>query len=92
MMILRQAMQRLGREAAARPGVYLEGYQAMRRILGAAANTVKRAEAGDLLSAQKAIRQLLPEAEATPAVGRAAADGGLSGLYFSRLKDPLGKP
>jgi hypothetical protein len=81
LVILRQAAQRLGREAAARPGGYLEGYQAMRRILGGGVI------AADVLSAQKAIRQLLPAAEATPAAGRAAADGGLSGLYFSRLND-----
>jgi hypothetical protein len=92
LLILRQAAQRLGREASARPGIYLEGYQAMRRILGEDADTAKRAEAGDVLSAQKAIRRLLPEAEATPVAGRAAADDGLSGLYFSHLSDPPGKP
>jgi hypothetical protein len=92
MAILRQAAQRLGREAAARPVVYIEGYQAMRRILAEDADTAKRPGPGDLLSAQKAIRQLLPEAEAAPVVGRAAADGGLSGLYFRHLNNVLGKP
>lgn len=92
LVMLRQTMQRLGREAAARPGVYLEGYQAMRRILGEDADTAKRAGAGDVLSAQKAILRLLPAAEAEPAAGKAAADGGLSGLYFSQLNDVLKKP
>jgi hypothetical protein len=98
MMILRQAMQRLGREAATRPGVYLTGYQAMRRILGEDAepvlqkNAVIGARAWEILAAQRAIRQLLPEAEKTPMAGMTAPDEGLSRLYFNHINDPLSRP
>jgi hypothetical protein len=90
--ILQQAAQRLGREASVRPGVYLAGYQALMRIMGKESETGKRGLVDDVLSAQKAIRQLLPVPEATPVAGRAAADGGLSGLYFRNLNDRGDKP
>jgi hypothetical protein len=90
--MLQQAAQRLGREASVRPGVYLAGYQAMRRIMGKESETGKRGLTDDVLSAQKAIQWLLPVSEATPVAGKTAADGGLSGLYFKNINDRGGKP
>jgi len=77
--ILQQAERRLAQEAAARPGEYLAGLQAMRRILSG----IRR---DDVLSAQRAIRKLLPVAEATVGVSRAPADGGLSRLYYLHME------
>jgi hypothetical protein len=41
---------------------------------------------------ERAIRQLLPVAEALPVAERPAVDDGLSQLYFRHLNDPAGKP
>ena len=73
--LLQQALRRLGREAAAGPGEYLAAYQALRA-------------GGDISVIERAIRQLLPVAEALPVADRGVADGGLSQLYFRHLKDP----
>lgn len=81
--ILQQAERRLAQEAAARPGEYLAGLQAMRRILEGGAVKVD-----DAWSAQRAIRRLLPVAEATVGVSRVPADGGLSRLYYSHIEKP----
>ena len=78
-VLLQQALRRLGREAAARPGEYLEAYQAMRTM-------------SNIPVIERAIRQLLPVAEALPVAGRQTADDGLSQLYFRHLNDPAGKP
>jgi hypothetical protein len=86
--LLNEAMRRLGKEASERPGEYLAGYQAMRRIVEDAGG----AGAADVLLVQRAIRKLLPETEAVPSAGRGHADAGLSHLYFSHLNDPSGKP
>jgi len=77
--LLQQALRRLGREAAARPGEYLGAYQALRA-------------GGDISVIERAIRELLPVAEALPATEQRSADGGLSQLYFRHLNDPAGKP
>jgi len=77
--LLQQALRRLGREAAARPGEYLGAYQALRA-------------GGDISVIERAIRQLLPVAEALPVAERPAVDDGLSQLYFRHLNDPAGKP
>ena len=77
--LLQQALRRLGREAAARPGEYLGAYQALRA-------------GGDISVIERAIRELLPVAEALPATEQRPADGGLSQLYFRHLNDPAGKP
>jgi len=74
-VVLRQVEGVLGREAAARPGKFLGGYEAMKKLAP-----------GDVPMAEKAIVALLPEAGATPVERKDAADGGLGRLYFSYLK------
>jgi Domain of unknown function (DUF4175) len=92
--ILQETSRRLGREASIRPVEYLQGYQAMRRIIegrpggGADPGT----NAGDAVVVQRAIRKLLPEADAAPSAKKAVSDGGLSHLYFSHLHDPGERP
>jgi hypothetical protein len=95
--VLQLAGRQLGKEASAHPAEYLAGYQAMRRILGGAgagpASTGRGAviTASDILLAQRAIRKMLPEAEAVPSKGKAAADDGLSQLYFRNINEPVRK-
>jgi hypothetical protein len=83
--LLQQALRRLGREAAARPGEYLGAYQAMRRMTAGVM-------AGDIPVIERAIRTLLPVAEALPVAEQRPVDAGLSQLYFRHLNDPAGKP
>jgi hypothetical protein len=82
--LLQQAVRRMGREAAARPGAYLHAYQAMREIA-----VGKNA---DILAVERAIRVLLPDAEVSPGAGGGVGDDGLSRLYFLHLNEPAGKP
>jgi hypothetical protein len=89
--LLQQASRRLGREAAARPEEYLGAYQTLRNMTGEGA-MISKALAADIPKIERAIRQLLPVAEALPVAGQRTADGGLSQLYFRHLNDPAGKP
>jgi hypothetical protein len=82
-VLLRQAEGRLGKEAAVRPGEFLAGYQAMRRVVAGEAGGM-----ADVLLAEQTIRKLLPAAQAVPAPAKAAADAGLSQIYFSHLDKP----
>jgi hypothetical protein len=82
--LLQQAVRRMGREAAARPGEYLVAYEAMRDIVAG--------KAADILTVERAIRTLLPDSELSPGAGRGAGDDGLSRLYFLHLNEPAGKP
>jgi hypothetical protein len=75
----------LGREAAARPGEYLDAYQALRRMVESGAEQ-------DIALIEQAIRKLLPDAEPVPVVVRGNADAGLSQLYFHQLNTSAGKP
>ena len=75
--ILRRAGRKLGAAAAARPTVYLGAYEALKGIL--------EGGSGDVVVVERAIRQLLPEAEALPGLGIAPADGGLGKLYFEQI-------
>lgn len=86
-VLLEQAERRLGKEAASRPGEFLAGYQAMRRVV-AGETRVVAGNTGDVLLAEQAIRKLLPVAREVPAPGKAAADAGLSQIYFSHLDKP----
>lgn len=83
-VLLGQAEERLGKEATSRPVEFLAGYQAMRRVVAREAEVT----AADVLSAEQAIRKLLPAAQAVPVPGGAAADAGLSQIYFSHLNKP----
>jgi hypothetical protein len=83
--LLEQAARRLGREAAARPGEYLDAYQTLRRMVNSGTGQ-------DIAVIERAIRRLLPDAEPVPAVVRGNADGGLSQLYFHQLNASFGKP
>ncbi len=83
--LLQPAARRLGREAAARPGEYLAAYQDLRRMIDGVGGT-------DIPGIERAIRKLLPAAEAVPAAGSRAADAGLSQLYFHHLNEPAGRP
>jgi hypothetical protein len=83
--LLERALRRLGREAAARPGEYLDAYQALRRM-------VESGTEQDIAVIERAIRRLLPDAEPVPAVVRGNADAGLSQLYFHQLNASSGNP
>jgi hypothetical protein len=83
--LLEQAARRLGREAGARPGEYLDAYQALRLM-------VESGTGQDIAVIEGAIRRLLPDAEPVPAVMRGNADAGLSQLYFHQLNASSGKP
>lgn len=80
MTILQEAGRQLGRQAAVHPGEYLEGFQALRRVL----------EGGNKCSdrelAQQAIKKMLATPEADPSIHTGAPDGGLSRLYFNNIK------
>jgi hypothetical protein len=76
--LLMQAQRRLGAEAAVRPGKYLPGLVALRRIIDAGT--------GDFLVAEQGIVALLPVAQASPQVRRGGADGGLEQIYFGFIK------
>ena len=79
-VLMGQVERRLGKEAASRPGEFLAGYQAMHKIVVGEGNDVEVAE--------RAIQKLLPMAQAVPASRKAAADAGLSQIYFSHLDKP----
>jgi hypothetical protein len=78
--LMGQVERRLGKEAASRPGEFLAGYQAMRKIV--------LGEGDDVEAAERAIKKLLPIAQAIPTARKAAADAGLSQIYFSHLDKP----
>jgi hypothetical protein len=75
--ILRRAGRRLGAAAAAKPSTYLGAYQALKSIL--------EGGHGDVEAVERAIRELLPEAEAAPGLEKGPADGGLGKLYFEEI-------
>ena len=79
--LLQQVERRLGNAASARPGEFLAGYAVMRKIVDSTGGVL----ASDLVVAEKAIGELLPEASVVPGVRKVTADGGLSKLYFSYL-------
>jgi len=86
-VVLGSVERRLGREAAARPGRFLAGYEGVKRLTGVVATTAAaRGAAMDILAAEKAIVLLLPAAEERPGVRSVAADGGLGRLYFHFIK------
>ena len=79
-VLMGQVDRRLGKEAASRPGEFLAGYQAMHKIV--------LGEGNDVEVAERAIQKLLPIAQAMPTARKAAADAGLSQIYFSHLDKP----
>jgi hypothetical protein len=81
--VLRMVERRLGREAAAKPGKFLSGYEGMKRLAGGVAAAGSSAE---FLAAERAIGWLLPVAEERLGVRSVAADGGLGRLYFEHIK------
>ena len=78
--LLRQVERRLGVEASARPGKFLAGFVALRKVIEADAG--RPATAGDLVAAEQGIVALLPVAQASPGLRRGGADGGLEQIYF----------
>jgi len=74
--VLEQVERRLGKEAAAKPGRFLAGYEGVKRLNNE----------DDIVAAEKAIGLLLPVAEQRPGVRTSAADGGLGRLYFRFIK------
>ena len=93
--VLQRAGRELGKEAAAHPAAFLAGYQALRRILGTSGQTASGPAApvtpADILLAQQAIKEMLPEIETAPSKGKAPADAGLSQLYFRNINEPVRK-
>jgi hypothetical protein len=76
--ILQEAGRQLGKKAMDKPGEYLKGFQAMRRVLAG-----EEVEGGDRKLAQQAIRKMVTLQEARPSKYTGPADAGLSQLYFS---------
>ncbi|HVU95152.1 MAG TPA: DUF4175 family protein [Puia sp.] len=75
-MVLGRVERRLGKEAAAKPGRFLAGYEGMKRL----------SNEEEMVAAEKAIGMLLPVAEQRPGLRNVAADGGLGRLYFHFIK------
>ena len=78
--LLRQVERRLGVEASAKPGKFLAGFVALRKVIEA--DDGRAATAGDLVAAEQGIVALLPIARASPGLQRGEADGGLEQIYF----------
>ena len=78
-MVMRRAAQRVGREAVVRPGVFLGAYEVLKAIMENGGGGV------DAVTAERAIRRLLPVAESAPAAAKGMADGGLGNLYFQEI-------
>jgi hypothetical protein len=76
--LLMQAQRRLGAEAAVRPGKFLPGLVALRKIV--------ESGTGDFAVAEQGVVALLPAAQASPRVRRGGADGGLEQIYFGFIK------
>ena len=89
--ILREAEIQLARQASGHPADYLEGLQALKRLLGDLdiheASEIQPATRGinDARRAQLAIRKLVPMPEANPSAPNKPADAGLSQLYFDKV-------
>jgi hypothetical protein len=74
---LQEASRQLGKKTIDKPGEYLKGFQAMRRVLAG-----EEVEGGDRKLAQQAIRKMVSVPEQSPSKHRGAPDNGLSQLYF----------
>jgi hypothetical protein len=91
MGILMEAARQLGRKAADLPSEYLEGFQALKRILSGlpeGPSLSKGRRRPDVQSAQQAIRKMVAPPEANPFAPDAPADAGLSQLYFKKVNKP----
>ncbi len=77
-VVVQEAERKLGAAAAARPAEYLGAYVALKKFVGGEAGA-------DAVVVERAIRLLLPVAEATPAAEKGMADGGLGELYFGDI-------
>jgi hypothetical protein len=73
-----QVQRRLGDAAAARPGKFLAGFVALRKLVDVGD--------GDFVTAERGIVGLLPVAQPVPRVRRGRADGGLEALYFGYIR------
>jgi hypothetical protein len=76
-VILDRVEKRLAGEAATSPGMFLKGYEAIKRMRTLA----------DVVAAEQAVALLLPEPEALPVARGGDADGGWTQLYFKYLND-----
>jgi hypothetical protein len=77
-VVLERVSQRLGREAASRPAVYLGAYEELKKVLTGGG--------GDMMVIKRAIQRLLPVAVATPSAETGPVDGGLGKLYFRDIE------
>jgi hypothetical protein len=77
--ILQEAGRQLGKKAMEKPGEYLKGFQAMRRVLAGEEG------GGDCKLAQQAIRKMVSLPEVSPSRRPGPPDAGLSQLYFSNV-------
>ena len=76
--VLEQASRQLGKKAMDKPGEYLKGFQAMRRVLAG-----EKEEGPDRKLAQQAISKMVSLPEASPSKHTGVPNAGLSQLYFS---------
>ena len=77
-VVLQEAGHQLGAAAVARPAEYLRAYEELKRLVGGEGGV-------DMVEVERAIGRLLPVVEATPAVEKEMADGGLGNLYFGDI-------
>lgn len=97
MEVLIEARRLLGKQAMARPGEYLAGFQAIKRVLAGGGNgeggmrdengkaPVVKGRLTDRRLVQEAIRKMVSAPLANPALEKEASDAGLSKLYFSNI-------
>ena len=86
-IVLGRVERRLEKEAAAKPGRFLSGYEGAKRLVaGIVTGDAGGGAATDIFAVEKAIGLLLPVAEERPGVRSVSADGGLGRLYFQFIK------
>jgi hypothetical protein len=95
--VLTEACRLLGKQAMARPGEYLAGFQAIKRVLAGEGNGENGMREGngkapgkgerltDRQLAQQVIRKMVSVPLANPVLEKEASDAGLSRLYFSNV-------
>jgi hypothetical protein len=77
-VVLQEAGHQLGAAAVARPTEYLGAFEALKKLVRGEARV-------DVVAVERAIRRLLPVAQAAPAAEKGMADGGLGKLYFGDI-------
>ena len=83
--ILSQAAQQLNRKAALQPSVYLQSFEAMKRLIELAQQKKIMANTNDSKLVQKALQKILSQQQALPQQIKVTNDMNLSQQYFLNL-------